>query len=43
MPAMDAAELTLTIFSYSQNLAGVATLTQKTFNKNAWSLVQSQA
>lgn len=42
VPAMEAAKLTLKILSYSQHLAGVATLAQKTSDKNAYFPVQSQ-
>lgn len=39
VPVMDAAKLIFTILIYAQHLAGVANLTQKTSNKNFWSLV----
>lgn len=42
VPAMDAAESTLTILSYTQHLANIATAAQKTSDENAWSLVQLQ-
>lgn len=43
VPAMDAAKLTLSILSYTQYLATVATAAQKTFNDNVRSFVQAHA
>lgn len=43
VPAMDAAKLTLTILNYTQHLAGIATSSPKTSDKNAWVVLQAQA
>ena len=42
VPAMDAAELTLTILQYTKHLADIAAGAQKSSDENAWALLQAQ-